>query len=222
MPSDDTSPTLTHATDIVRTGEKDATRPPTGQLGAFAILGAAAGTVPLPWLPDALARRLRGALVQDVAARHGLALTHDARELLADPAATERKRGPLAHAFGFLTKKLLVRFGPLGLLPPLRAALETYVLGFLFDRYLSVARAAKTARLDREEARVVKRAIERAVLRVVTADGQSEWPTTPVPPEDSRDDLTLALDGLLSATTTLPSWLLQRLTAAFDEAITHA
>jgi len=96
------------------------------------------------------------------------------------------------------------------------------VLGFLFDRYLSVARAAKTARLDREEARVVKRAIERAVLRVVTADGQSEWPTTPVPPEDSRDDLTLALDGLLSATTTLPSWLLQRLTAAFDEAITHA
>jgi hypothetical protein len=195
--------------------------PPPGQLGTFAALGAAAGAVPLPWLPDVLARRLRGALVHDIAARHGVALAPGARRVLADPDATKEKRGPLLKAFAYLSRKLLVRFGPLALLPPLRAALETYVLGHLFDRYLSRTARDSATRLDGDEARVVRNAIDRAVLRVVSAEGESRWPTPPLAPEESRDELTRVLDGLLNATATIPSWLLQRLDAAFDETFAH-
>jgi hypothetical protein len=206
---------ITPATDAA------AARPPAGQLGTFAVIGAAVGTVPLPWLPDALTRRLRGALVQDIAARHGLALTPDARQILADPKSSKKKRGPLSQALTFLGRKLLVRFGPLAMLPTLRAGLETYVLGHLFDRYLSLARAPSSGavRIDAPEAQRVREAIERAVVRVASPETGLEWPTTPLPPEESRDEITQALDGLLSATTTIPSWLLHRLDDAFDDVV---
>jgi len=193
--------------------------PPPGQLGTFAVLGAAAGTVPLPWLPDALARRLRGALVQDVTARHGLSLSSAARALLAEPGGSRRKRNAVSVALRYLSRKLLVRFGPLALWPPLRAGLETYVLGYLLDRYLSRSRRGTSSRLDAEEARVVRDAIERALVRVASPDVQLDWPGTPLPPEESRDEMTQVLDGLLSATATVPSWLLRRLDTAFDDAL---
>ncbi len=196
-----------------------ASRPPPGKLETFAVLGGFIGTVPLPWVPDALARRLRGALVQDVAARHGLALTPDARATLADPAGTKAKRGALGQAFGYLSRKLLVRFGPLAVVPPIRGALETYVLGYLFDRYLARSEETGRMRVDGEEARAVRRAIEQAILQVVSPERGLEWPSNPLPPEESRDEITQALDGILSATTTIPSWLLQRLATAFDEAV---
>ena len=55
-----------------------------GRLGTYTILGGVTGIVPLPWVPDAIARRVRGALVHDLTARHGLSLTPEARSLLAD------------------------------------------------------------------------------------------------------------------------------------------
>jgi hypothetical protein len=219
MAPDDILPAAAPEVEIQPKPSPAAVRPPVGKLETFAVLGGFVGTVPLPWLPDALSKRLRGALVQDVAARHGLALTPDARRTLADPAATKAKRGPLGQAFGYLTRKLLVRFGPLAVLPPLRGALETYVLGYLFDRYLSRGPRAGRMRVDGDEARVVRHAIDRAVLLVVSPERGLEWPTTPLPPEESRDELTQALDGILSATTTIPSWLLERLATAFDEAL---
>jgi hypothetical protein len=196
--------------------------PPTGQLGAFALLGAAASTVPLPWLPDALSRRLRGALVQDIAARHGRTLTPEARTLLGDPSSASTHRGPVRKAFRYLGRKMLTRFGPLALLPTLRGGLETYVLGYLFDRYLSRTDRTPNGRLEVDEARHVLRAIDRAVIRVASPDLELAWPRTPAPPEELRDELTQALDGLLSATTTVPSWLLARLAAAFDEVMAGA
>jgi hypothetical protein len=199
----------------------DAARPPPGQLGTFAVLGAALGTVPLPWLPDALARRLRGALVQDIAARHRVALCPEARAVLADPKTSRQKRGALSEAFAFLGRKLLVRFGPLAVLPPLRAAMETYVLGVLFARYLAHGRR-DSGKVLAAEATWVRGAIERAVLRVASPDGALDWPTAPVPLDDSRDELTQALDGLLSATATIPSWLLHRLERAFDDVLSEA
>jgi hypothetical protein len=219
MPPDDTM-SETHVAEIdPRRPDVRAPPPPPGKLEAFAVLGGFAGTVPLPWVPDALARRLRGALVQDVAGAHGVVLAWDARQLLADPTGTKAKRGPLGQAFGFLTRKLLVRFGPLALLPPLRSALETYVLGYLFDRYLARGPREDRMRVEPEEARLVRRAIEQAVLRVVSPERGLDWPVTPLPREESRDEITQALDSLLSATTTIPSWLLGRLATAFDEAI---
>lgn len=208
-----------HVAEIEPRADLRASGPPPGKLESFAVLGAFVGTVPLPWVPDVLARRLRGALVQDVASRHGVVLSSDARQMLADPTATKAKRGPLRQAFGFLSKKLLIRFGPLALLPPLRSALETYVLGYLFDRYLARVDRTDRMRVDGEEARVVRQAIERAVLRVVSPEGGLQWPAMPLPREESRDEITQALDGLLSATTTIPSWLLERLASAFDEAV---
>src|SRR5580700_7547791 len=69
-----------------------------GRVGTYAVLGAAAGSVPLPWLPDAFARRVRGALTQDIAARHGLSITLEARDLLSEPAGTEGPRSVGAQA----------------------------------------------------------------------------------------------------------------------------
>jgi hypothetical protein len=220
MPSDDILTRETPVADIAQPAELRSSRPPPGKLESFAVLGGFVGTVPLPWVPGVLARRLRGALVQDIASRYGVVLSWDARQMLADPSATKARHGPLRQAFGFLSKKLLIRVGPLAVLPPLRSALETYVLGYLFDRYLARADRADRMRVDIEEARLVRQAIERAVLRVVSPEGGLQWPATPLPREESRDEITQALDGLLSATTTIPSWLMGRLAAAFDEAVT--
>jgi hypothetical protein len=221
MPSDDLVPTPP-LSDALATESAPPLGPPPGQLGTFAVLGAAAGTVPLPWLPAALARRIRGALVQDIAARHGVGLSPGARSVLADPERDRKKHGAVAEAFAYLGRKLLVRFGPLGVLPPLRAALETYVLGYLLDRYLR--RAARPwgdagERIEVREAKLVRGAIERAVVRVASPESGLQWPAMPVSPDDSRDELTQAVDGLLSATATIPSWLLHRLDVAFDEVL---
>src|SRR5262245_21787390 len=97
-----------------------------GRLGVYTALGAAAGTVPLPWLPDAVAKRIRGALAQDIAARHGVSLTTEARQLLAEPEARDGARGVLGQAVKFATGKVLARFTPLGFLPPLRSAAQTF------------------------------------------------------------------------------------------------
>src|SRR5271165_5523905 len=78
-----------------------------GRVGTYAVLGAVAGAVPLPWIPDALTRRVRGALTQDIAARHGLSITLEARDLLAEPAGTEGPRGLGAQAIRFVTRRFL-------------------------------------------------------------------------------------------------------------------
>src|SRR5258706_11065767 len=89
-----------------------------GRLGVYTALGAGAGTVPLPWLPDTLAKRIRGALAQDIAARHGVSLTTEARTLLSEPEPRDAARGVFGQAVKFATGKLLARFTPLGFLPP--------------------------------------------------------------------------------------------------------
>src|ERR1700733_4865432 len=104
---------------------------------------------------------VRGALTQDIAARHGLSITLEARDLLAEPAGTEGPRGLGAQAMRFVTRRLLGRFGPLGFVPPVRSGLETFVLGHLFARYLESLRTERAARIDVEEARELRRAIDR-------------------------------------------------------------
>jgi hypothetical protein len=192
-----------------------------GRVGTYAALGAAAGAVPLPWLPDAFARRVRGALAQDIAARHGLSITLEARDLLSEPAGTEGPRGVGAQAMRFVTRRLLGRFGPLGIVPPIRSGLETFVLGHLFARYLGGLRTERAVRIDVQEARELRRAIDRALVLAVSPEVHGHLDTAPHAPEELRDTVTQVVDGVLMTFAGAPEWMLRRIEAAFDEALSR-
>jgi hypothetical protein len=194
-----------------------------GRLGIYAAMGASAGAVPLPWIPDVLARRVRGALVHDIAVRHGRSLESDAREALADPAGPNGQSGMIGQALRFLGAKLATRaltgLGPVVLFRPLRAALHTYVLGHLFDRYLERAGTPRHGRISVDEARRVRVAIDRALLRALTVDVDPL--AAPTDADDARDETTAFIDGVLGVAAGVPERLMQRLDAAFDDIVAH-
>jgi hypothetical protein len=190
-----------------------------GRLGVYAAVGASIGSVPFPWIPDALTRRVRGALVHDVAARHGLSLAPEAREVFAEPSGPDGPRGIMAQALRFFGARLALRaltsIGPVAVLWPLRSAMGTYLLGHLFDRYLDLARTERAVRIDVEEARRVRLAIDGALLRAVTV----VTPTLDEPTviDDQRDPSAVIVDTLLGLAAGVPARLMSRLEAAFDE-----
>ena len=53
-----------------------------GRVGTYAMLGAVASALPIPFLGGSVAERIRGALLYDVAGRYGLSVTPDARKVL--------------------------------------------------------------------------------------------------------------------------------------------
>jgi hypothetical protein len=191
-----------------------------GRLGVYSALGAGAGTVPLPWIPDTLARRIRGALAQDVTALHGLSLTPEARAVLCEPEANGPARGFVGQAVRFATGKLLARFTPLGFLPPLRSAAQTFALGHLLNRYLDGKRTERSARIDVEEARRIRTAIDESVLYAMRGDLRTDGSAHRLAPaDDQRDQTTQLIDGVIIAAASLPDWVVRRLNAAFDERI---
>jgi hypothetical protein len=195
----------------------------TGRLGVYSALGAGAGTVPLPWIPDTLARRIRGALVQDVTALHGLSLTPEARAVLCEPESAGPARGFVGQAVRFATGKLLTRFTPLGFLPPLRSAAQTFALGHLLNRYLDSKRTERSARIDVEEARRLRKAIDESVLFAMRADLPADASSPRLAPaDDQRDQVTQLVDGVIIAAASLPDWIVRRLNAAFDERVVAA
>ena len=191
-----------------------------GRLSVYAALGGITGAVPLPWLPDALARRIRGALVYDIAARHGLSLSPDAREALCEPSGVEGPRSLLSHITRFLGLKLLARIGPVAFVAPARDALTTYVLGRLFDRYLSRARSGRAIRIDVDEARAVRKAIDRALIHALSTDTKRADVTAA--PEELRDGITQFVDSVIGATAGVPEFLIRRIDTAFDGLIPRA
>jgi hypothetical protein len=195
-----------------------------GRLGVYTALGATVAVVPFPWIPEALARRVRGALVHDVAARRGLSLSKEARDLLSEPSEPGVPRGALSQALRFLGMKLaarvLTRLGPVGLVWPVQYALRTYVLGRMLDRYLERWRTERAVRIDVAEARRVRRAIDGALTRALTVPvGPAEEPT---PVDDQRDPTTALIDALIGLAAGVPDRLLRRLDAAFDELLAQA
>jgi hypothetical protein len=194
-----------------------------GRLGVYAAIGASLGSVPLPWLPDAFARRVRGALVHDVAARHGLSLASEARDLLAEPSGPDGPRGLVAQALRFFGARLAVRaltsFGPFALAWPLRHAVGTYLLGHLFDRYLELSRTERAVRIDVEEARRVRLAIDGAVVRALTVVAPPLEEPSII--DEQRDAISRVVDTLLALAAGLPARLMLRLEAAFDELLAH-
>ncbi len=189
------------------------------RLGVYAALGATAGSVPLPWVPGALVRRVRGALVHDVAARHGVSLSSEAREVLSEPSDPESRSGVVSRAVRYAGKRIALRalaqVGPLRALWPLGQALRTYALGALLDRYLSQRPDDAAPRIEHGEALRVRRAIDGAILRILdTPAADVEAPR--LPGDDARDATTAAVDGFLGAAAGLPSQMARRLEAAFD------
>jgi len=189
------------------------------RLGVYAALGASVGAVPLPWIPDALARRVRGALVHDVAVRHGLSLSHEARQVFADPSGPDESHGALARAARYVGARValraLTRIGPARMLWPIGSAIQTYALGRLFDRYLARGRKQENVHIDAEEARRVRHAIDRALVHAL---GVSAPPALePAVVDDQRDTTTALVDGFLVVVAGLPERLTARLDAAFDD-----
>jgi hypothetical protein len=195
-----------------------------GRLAVYAAIGATAGSVPLPWVPAALVRRVRGALVHDIAVRHGSSLSLEARAVLAEPSSPDAPSGgTVATALRYVGARLAVRalsrVGPLGAIWPLRQALRVYVLGHLFDRYLG-ARAEGARRIEEGEARRVRVAIDEAFLLATAASPAPE--EEPAEQDDQRDAGTVLVDGLLGAAAGVPAHLVRRLDAAFDEVLASA
>jgi hypothetical protein len=199
-----------------------------GRLAVYAALGATAGTVPLPWVPAALVRRVRGALAHDVALRHGLSLSREARDLLAEPSSPDAsERGTVSTALrymgGRLAVRALTRIGPFGAILPLRHAVRMYALGHLLDRYLAGrasafgARRPGSRRIEEGEARRVRRAIDAAFALATAVSPAPE--EEPAAQDDQRDASTVLVDGLLGAAAGVPSHLVRRLDTAFDDAL---
>jgi hypothetical protein len=190
-----------------------------GRLGVYAAIGASLASVPLPWLPDAFARRIRGALLHDVATHHGLSLSREARDLLAEPSGPDGPRGLLAQALRFFGARLAIRaltsLGPIAVMWPVRNALGTYLLGHLFDRYLELLRTERAVRIDVEEARRVRLAIDGAFVRALTVvTPPFEEPSVI---DEQRDSASVIVDTLLEMAAGLPARLMLRIEAAFDE-----
>ena len=189
------------------------------RLGTYTVLDAVCGIVPLPWIPDATVRRVRGALVHDLTSRHGLSLTHEARTILVEPNGTEGPRGFLKQGATFAISRVLGRVGPFAFIPPVRSALGTYVLGHLLQRYLETARTVRAVRIDVEEARRVRRAIDQALIYALTTEANGSREDAPFAPEDLRNNGEQLVDGVLISIASMPGWLVRRLDAAFDEVL---
>lgn len=174
-----------------------------------------ANAVPLPLLPDFVIARVRGAIAHDTAARHGLSLTRDARTVLAS--ADAESRAIARKAGEAVLRQVAKRLTPLAAVATLSRGLEAYALGLLFDRYIQRNRAPGSVRIDVDEARRVRDAIDRSVLRVLSPALKPSETTVRPGTEDLRTETTRFLDSILLTGASLPSYFERRLEAAFDE-----
>jgi hypothetical protein len=80
-------------------------------------------------------------------------------------------------------------------------------------------RAAGAVRMHLEEARLVREAIDRAVLRALSPALRPSSTTLGEGVEDLRDEFTRWIDAVILTSAALPSYLERRLEAAFDEIV---
>jgi hypothetical protein len=192
--------------------------PPTGRLAVLTAAAVAVGAIPIPFVPDRLAARVRGAIAHDVTARHGVSLTSDARKILAEPDPRGGGRALARKAAEAISMRLLKRaFAPAGALATLAGGLEVYALGVLLERYLTRVRKTSAVRIDIEEARKIRDLIDRTLLRALSPSLQPASLNLSDPIEDLRDEVTRWIDTALLTGATLPSYVERRLEAAFDE-----
>jgi hypothetical protein len=193
--------------------------PVPGRLPVLTGLSFAVAAIPLPLLPSRALLHLRGAVVQEVSARHGLSLTSDAREALATPSSSDAVRAVFRRGVELVTRRLLRRLGPLGPLSTLARTYEVYALGHLLDRYFSQVRVRGTVRMLEPEARRLRRVIDASTMRAFHPATEADSLQLRDSPEDLRDEFTRWIDGALLSLATIPSFLQRRLDAAFDEIV---
>lgn len=188
-----------------------------GRLSTLALVGGAAGAFPLPLISWAVLRRVKGAVAHDIATRHGLSLTPEARDALAAPLGSKRPTA-LLSTLAYVAKRTIGRLGPLGIVPPFSAWMEVYALGLLLDRYLDKERVSSSVRLEVVEAKRLCEVLERAIGRAFSLRSHP-LPGAPAvePPEDARDPATRLFDGLLLGLAAVPYSAQRRLESAFDE-----
>jgi uncharacterized protein (DUF697 family) len=194
-----------------------ATTPPAGRLAVMTAYAVAATVIPIPFIPDRVISGVRGALIHDIASRHGLSLTSDARQALAQPDSELRTK--LVRTAETIARQLLRRVRPLGLLASASRGVEMYALGLLFERYITQVRRSAAVRVHQEEARRVREAIDRSLLRAFSPSLRPALTTVAGGGEDLRDEFTRWIDALLITTAAVPDYLERRLTAAFDEVV---
>lgn len=211
------------ATDTVATATSStvaispATQPPTGRLAVLTAYAVAATVIPIPFVPDRVIGSVRGALAYDIASRHGLSLTTDARQVLSE--ANSELRTKLVRTAETIARQLLRRVRPFGILASASRGIELYALGLLFERYVTTFRRSAAVRVHQEEARLVRDAIDRALLRAVSPSLKPTPTTINEGVEDLRDEFTRWVDALVITTASVPSYLERRLLAAFDEVV---
>ncbi len=192
----------------------------TGRIGVYTALGALSGVIALPFVPDGLAKRVRGALAQDLCSHFGIAITPEARAVLAEP-ETKVLRGALGQAARFVALRWLKRFSPLGFLPPVRTGVTTYALAHLLNRYLARHRVERTTRMDVDEARRFRSLLDKTLVELLRTDLPVAQAARGVASEDLRDGMTQMIDGVVIAVAGVPDFLTRRLDAAFDAVITR-
>ena len=190
---------------------------PTGRLAVMTAYAMAASAIPIPFVPDRVLMSVRGAIVHDIASRHGVSLTTDARSLLASPASEQRTR--LVRAAEGVARQLLRRVRGLGVVASASRGLEAYALGLLLERYVTRVRPSGAVRMHLEEARRLRDAIDRATLRAFSPSLRPTEATLPGGIEDLRDEFTRWIDAILLTSAALPSYAQRRLEAAFDEIV---
>lgn len=193
--------------------------PTTGRLAILTGMSLAAAAIPVPFLPDRVVLQIRGALVHDVCARHGLSLTTDGRRALAEPSAESPVREVLKSGLGILSKTVLKKLSPLTKLFTAAAALEVYAIGHLVDRYLERHRGAPSVRINGGEARALRKLIDAAVVRALSPTLHQENVPLLAAPEDLRDEFTRWIDTLILLGAGLPGYVERRLDTAFDAVI---
>jgi len=196
---------------------------PSGRLAVLSAAAMGALAIPLPILPDRIVTRLRGAVAHDTATRHGISLTTDARDLLANVDSEQNAARALgrkaAEAIGFAILKR--GLGPLGALTNVARALEVFAFGHLFDRYVAQVRRSGAVRIHAEEARKIRETIDRAFLHAFSPMLRPTPITMPDSVEDLRDEFTRWIDAAILTGASLPSYVVRRLEAAFDEVVNH-
>lgn len=209
MSSSDAPP---HSSSVARSP----TVPTTGRLAVLTGLSLAASAIPIPFLPDRAVAQIRGALAHDVAARHGLSLTSDARSALAATSAESPVRAVVKNAIGILSKTILKKLGPVAVLSTASSGVEVYALGVLLEHYIEHRRSSSAVRINAEEAREVRHHIDKAILRAFSpALRPRDVPLLPGT-EDLRDELTRYVDTAILFGASLPSYIERRLISAFD------
>jgi hypothetical protein len=194
-------------------------RPVPGRLPMIAGMAVLSAAVPVPFLPQRALRHLRGAVAHDAAARHGLSLSSEARDALAEPSSGDRLRKALRRAAELVAFRLA---RPLAPVAAAARALEVYALGHLLDRYFAEVRGELGTRVLEPEARRIRRAIDSAAVGVVHPSLQGRGTSAPPASEDLRDDFTRWIDRLVLGAASLPSWLERRLDASFDEVVARS